>query len=962
MVGEGMGSPASGRQTAAISPMLRLASLSGSVAAIRARIQLGDRLDARDTAGRTALAIAAARGHMEVCRILLDAGVDPSCVDNAGRTAAELALASGYPDLAAILDPPASPPPPQNDGLPSVVEDARCEAAPADDWEPADGCGSTYGAQSLGANPPLFVSESRPDLLNSPPATWRIGEQSTASTSDASATGRSGIGPTGGPQHESTDFATWGDQAELQLPSEGLDEEVWVPEPESSRPVGTLEVIQSARKIQVDIAEYVPVESGVEWFGLEDDLPAQLQPARRSRAAAHLQEGWKRVLQSSMSVGLTDPSAIGELLAGENGPINDIEAEAIRQLLICIGDAGVVLDDTMPAEWAVGSTEAADDDHDQDGYDDPLLDEAMQRVDDAAAGRWDPLKLSARELARSGPLLTHADEIRLAESIRTSLRTAVVALQQHAQSRLRIIEAVSEAARDKGASSLLEDDQEDDARLADQEGTGDPGFEIPQFPAEGSLPPFEDCLTQVAGGTAPEDAATAARHLDAWLERSRLGLSQIWKLRDACAGSAPAPVIAEVDRALGEAKAARDRLVTQNARLVWSIARRYQHSSLSLGDLVQEGNIGLFRAAEGFDPDRGFRFSTYATWWIRQAISRAVADKGRIVRLPVHMHEQVEELRRAEERLRARLEGEPSLEQVCIETGLTEAAVRKTRRAALTVVSMDDPDSTGWETSVDLSLVDVPLQPDELADEGRIKRWLAAGLASLPAKPAMIISMRYGLGSGDDRTLEQVGQSMDVTRERIRQIEKKWTEQLKRHLEKLASVPTAALPESPQRTRQAPEGRPANHENVRLHVVQADLDVPPPSIQPAGETTGRRTTTGNAEPEAPFLRTLHLLASADQQRDLFGTIVVESPQREMARQWFDALQAEDLSVTLEAREFDAVKNMTAALRSALRKLGFGSVSIEDLLHQDCWRLVIDRAEEALGLLLDTEQASSSELS
>ncbi|MGB0910781.1 MAG: sigma-70 family RNA polymerase sigma factor [Nitrospirales bacterium] len=216
---------------------------------------------------------------------------------------------------------------------------------------------------------------------------------------------------------------------------------------------------------------------------------------------------------------------------------------------------------------------------------------------------------------------------------------------------------------------------------------------------------------------------------------------------------------------------AKDELVQRNLRLVVDIAKRYLNRGLGFLDLVQEGNIGLMKAAERFDYQRGFKFSTYATWWIRQGITRAVADQSRTIRVPVHTTEASNRISRTAQRLAQQLDRDPSYEELGLELGLTQERVRETIQAFQEPISLDatpaDGDSHLGELIPDLEGV----SPDVEIDQKRTIAQLERILEILTPREQDVVRLRFGIGQEEPWTLEQVGRSMSVTRERIRQIE-----------------------------------------------------------------------------------------------------------------------------------------------------------------------------------------------
>ncbi|HEV2360779.1 MAG TPA: RNA polymerase sigma factor RpoD [Acidimicrobiales bacterium] len=253
----------------------------------------------------------------------------------------------------------------------------------------------------------------------------------------------------------------------------------------------------------------------------------------------------------------------------------------------------------------------------------------------------------------------------------------------------------------------------------------------------------------------------AAVELEAWREEGLLD-------------TIPAEDRRRVDEAMLEGAEAKDLLIAANLRLVVSIAKRYRNRGMAFLDLIQEGNLGLMRAVEKFDYRRGFKFSTYATWWIRQAITRAVADQARTIRIPVHMVETINKVVRAQRQLSQELSREPTVDEIALRLELPADRIRAIQQIGQDTMSLEQPMGEEDDFSLSDLVEDKGAEvPVDAATRKLLNEAVHRALSELTDREQEVVRLRFGLDDGRIRTLEEVGQAFGVTRERIRQIEMK---------------------------------------------------------------------------------------------------------------------------------------------------------------------------------------------
>lgn len=311
------------------------------------------------------------------------------------------------------------------------------------------------------------------------------------------------------------------------------------------------------------------------------------------------------------------------------------------------------------------------------------------------------------------------------------------------------------------------DEMQDDAAIVD------PGL------ADVADEPLPDDLEEDEEWT-EDDSITAPSYLDDISDDSvRLYLREIGKIPLLN----PEEELSLAQKVKAGDKKAKDKMAEANMRLVVSIAKRYSGRGLDFLDLIQEGNTGLLRAVEKFDPDKGFKFSTYATWWIRQAITRAIADQARTIRIPVHMVETINKLLRTQRRLTQELNREPTIEELAAEMEMEPEKIEYVMKIKQDITSLDANVRDDDDDSVlgDFIEDEEAQSPEEAATTQLLKEQVKDMLGVLTEREQKILKMRFGLEDGKSHTLEEVGQEFSVTRERIRQIEAKALSKLRKH-------------------------------------------------------------------------------------------------------------------------------------------------------------------------------------
>lgn len=318
------------------------------------------------------------------------------------------------------------------------------------------------------------------------------------------------------------------------------------------------------------------------------------------------------------------------------------------------------------------------------------------------------------------------------------------------------IQYIDDTSIDEPSDDELSEEEEES-----EEPRTDDGNVLANVDIEDTIGLYLKEVGRVALLTAEEEVELAQR-----IERGRLAREELAR------GNVKERRRRELQLFIQDGWAAREHLITANSRLVISVAKKYMGRGVPFLDLIQEGNIGLIRAAKKFDYRRGHKFSTYATWWIRQAVSRAIADQGRTIRVPVHMGDQINKLLRLQHQLIQRLGRDPSVEELALELEVTPQKVENMIQVARRPLSLEMPTDNEEDSVLGDFIKDNEIPtPDDTTTYNLLREHLDTVLNGLPPREVRILQLRYGLLDGQVYTLEEVGRKMGVTRERVRQIE-----------------------------------------------------------------------------------------------------------------------------------------------------------------------------------------------
>ena len=577
----------------------------------------------------------------------------------------------------------------------------------------------------------------------------------------------------------------------------GFDLGGWEAEEDQEPPEGDPTLSAAAFEIQSAITEHHPIDTSADWDDFEAFLPDRATPLPRADDA-EARERLRLILLRAIREGSVPHTAIEDLTLGDDG---EPDAEAGALLGMVINDLGAETDERLEYSAPHESFEVFVSPDEEPDEEDTVAD-ALAFVDDLAGQCNEPLRIYQREFQREA-LLTAEAEVALGQAMERGIEKALDALAAWPSG----VRAVLDAARAVASGSkplrwMSSGPQvEPDAPSTDVDAgaDADADFELPA--AEGEAPASEeqpDSQFGLEAKASPDELAEFCASAEL-LSGLAVGESKYTPEWEACRGAlaalglgrgflmelADSGLSGEPESALAFAQAvkayrrARDQMASANLKLVFSIAKKYLFSGQPLDDLLQEGNIGLIKAVDRYDWRRGFKFSTYATWWIRQQVGRFVADKGKTIRLPVHVYEKTQRLAQAAHAFELRHGHAPTLEEVAALVELPLHKVEALSRLGQEPLALRDlPDIDGL-IAVDAKDQFAVRDPMECVEDIQLGESVDYLLSTLKVKEENVLRMRFGIGIQESMTLEEVGVRLDVTRERIRQIEAKALRRLK---------------------------------------------------------------------------------------------------------------------------------------------------------------------------------------
>ena len=717
-----------------INPLLRIAVLQGLESVVQLYIQKGHDLNAQDKKGRTLLMLAASKGHINICKKLLDSGTDPLIQDIEGKNVFEIVKEYDYPILTTYLA----------EWLPTQLIDSP--------------------------------NQQKDEL------TYNIEDDSI--------------------------------NIELSIWEEDIDS----PPPPQDK--GCLSILSELQKL---ISKHTPIDNDNDWLDVDFDLPDAL---KRNRGAVVFNDNLRSSIYSILSFiknngfvsfesvlnicaeydlldalennyidqiryhgkpnrknkpNLITFEQLTNMAIGNNGDEED--SEILRHLLYILNDIGFVVEDNQYIDVSSNSIEPSFDE------DDPLIEETILFLSQQLRQSDNSLTAYLKEMGAEN-LLSKQDEVFLGESMAEAFVEINQAIIQSpfAINELFLMVCAIEN-KELPISALITKEAISNFEKTNNESTDN--LEIALFDDGAESVNEQELNNQELPALLNEQISNLRQYIQrpssvnnaSLLDTlNTLSLSQPFideLLRKMSLNSTETDSQKKIESALSTIIKIRSRMIEANLKLVYSNAIKYIRSELPLSDLIQEGNIGLIKAVEKFDYRLGYKFSTYATWWIRQSITRAIADQVRLIRVPVHMVETINKVDRIRNQLELKSGQIAKTSEIAFISQLSEKTVKKAMDATVEILSFDQYYEQVGDNLID-SLIDSSLNPEEILMQESTSIALDKVLETLKPREANVIRQRFGLNdAAEELTLEEIGNQFDLTRERIRQIEAKALKKLR---------------------------------------------------------------------------------------------------------------------------------------------------------------------------------------
>lgn len=703
---------------------LRMAVLRGVEESVRLHLNRGDDVNARDEQGMTPLMLSASRNSANICLLLLEAGAESDLLDPQGNDALAIAIKAGAGEARLVLKGLLAP-------APAIYVD-REQAATAD---------FEFHA------PP---EEFQPEILVESPAVpaWPTKE------------------------------------AEVSIPllGDALSMSDWEAEDHEPPPAGDPTLVEQTFVAQAAITLHIPLDTSADWSDFEVFLPDWATPLPRNDEG-DIRERLRMLILRASRESSVPSFAVDDLSRESDGLISE---DGVAQLRMVLNDLGAELDERLEIDFPFESYVVFVDPEETE-EEEEQVDAALTYLDELASRRNDPIRIYLKAGLR-GKLLSAEEEVGLAKAMESFIAKALDALSHWDEGMALVCESaelIRSGIHPLRWMTLGQDEEMDQAEqnaganisAEPEELLGDDSREITTGQSDSTV--FfagVDLLNKFMASTRSAQAKSPLRCRE-MLENLRLKRDFLLALsgtsrfeKNECA--------AQFSHAMSDYLAARDQMTTANLKLALSVAKKYLYTEEPFDDLIQEANIGLMKAVDKFDWRRGFRFSTYATPWIRQNVQRYVADKCSVIRIPVHVHEATQKILRhmrvAE--MRDGCAPKPQVIAEALSIPLKKVVASLRAAAGSHVASLEEADeSLAIEFAEDFK----PRDPVDATMTAQVKASIDELLLELKPKEARIIRMRHGLGVNEAMTLDEIGQRFEVTRERIRQMESQAIRHLK---------------------------------------------------------------------------------------------------------------------------------------------------------------------------------------